>query len=256
MPENARRVRGDSRSEELAALNTVEIAPQPEEIRDWAEDNPIYIFNVSPYPLTYEHPLVGRLTVAPCEPGEQCSKPTVLKGLIPYGVRTEMRTAELRHESGKKFALDVLQLGPFMKKEQSPLHMGIFIASEDTFDPNDPMKWAKSGRCGKKPTAAELKAANERFAAWDFALIAAGDRHFGEGPTQPTTPHMGHSNISAQMRDACTRRGQNREWNRTLESLKECPGCGERVRPGIKKHVACGWRFDLNRFEGEAVATK
>lgn len=232
-------------------LNAVEIAPQPEEIREYAETHQVCIYNVSPYQFVYQHPLVGKLVIKACPEGKPYSEPTIVKGLIPFGVRTDMKTAELRHESGKRFALDVLQIGPFMRREQSLVNAGVFIAASDTFNVDRPLDWVKSGKCSDKPTLKELERAQEAFRKADEALIAAADKHWGEGPTQPTTPHMGHSNITPQMREACLRRGQNREWAKPLLSLIECPGCGEMVKPGIKKHVACGWRFDLKGFEGE-----
>lgn len=240
-----RQVRGDQRTAELADKNVVEIVPPPEEIAEWAERNLIYIYNVSPYVYRYEHPLVGILTIKACKPGEPYSEPTVIKGMIPYGVRVEMRQAELRHESGRKFCLDVLQIGNFMDRKKSLLNCGVFIAAEDTFDPDNVQEWVKRGKCGKTPTKGELEKANAALAAWDFRLIAEADGHWDEGAPNKQAG-TGTDNIGPKHREALRRRNQTRPWDQPLQTMIDCPGCGTKVPPTIVRHT-CGAVFDWER---------
>src|SRR5258707_10066689 len=94
----------------IAERNAVgAVARQPKRMQQWADEHPVHIYNVSPYPIKYEHPLVGVLTIKGCESGEEYSEPCVIKGLLPHGVRLEMKGVEIRQEDGKEFVLDILQ---------------------------------------------------------------------------------------------------------------------------------------------------
>lgn len=258
---NARQVRGDHRTDELQAKNDKEIQPVPEELLQYSEANPIYIFNVSPYSHKIEHPSIGCLIIPACKPGEKYSEAAIVPGLQPYGVPTDMVTVDIRHDSGRLFALDILGLGPFKDRRNALIRQGIFIATGDTLDMDDlvPYKmapkvtlnvprWVKSGKCPDTPTVKELEEANAQFAAWDFEKIQEADRFWDAGPANK---EEGSNNIRTEHREALRRRGQTRPWDQPLQTLIDCPGCGTKIQPGIRKHVLCGWRFDHNCFESE-----
>lgn len=221
------------------------IAAIPKNMQKFAADNPIYLYNVTPYEYRYQHPMVGILTINKCEDGEDHSKPTIIPGVIYQGVRLEMKGVEMRPEDGKAFVLDILQLGYGMRAQESPVHRGIFVASGDTFDYQKPHDWVESGTAFKKPTKKELADANARFFEWDQSLIAQGDKHWGEGPTG-VDGTRGHANISDQMRDAAKRRNQARPWCLKIEQMANCPGCQESIKPGIVVHN-CGAVLDWDR---------
>lgn len=254
MGANARQVKGDERTGELAAKNQFEVAPIPAEIEDFANANPIYIYNVSPYPQIVEHPLVGRLTIPGCKPGREYSDPAIIKGMVPFGVREQIEYAEVRHESGRRVALDVLGIGPFLNPRFSLLSAGIFIAAEDTFDATDLVdvkvankrngepvmmslpRWVKTGKLGKKPTGDELRRAHAELAKTDFAQIAEADRFWDNGPGDK---NEGVGNITAKHREALRRRGQTRDWDKPQVTMIDCPGCGDRISPSVVQHK-CG----------------
>lgn len=253
---NARQVRGDSRTEELAAKNDKEIQPVPEEITQYAEDNLIYIFNVSPYQHKIEHPSVGVLLIPACKPGEKYSDCAIVKGMQPYGVPTDMQTVDIRHDSGRLFALDVLGLGAFRDQKNSLLAQGVFIATGDTLDLKDMVpyrmapkvvlsvpRWVKSGKCPETPTAKEVAEANKRFEQWDVAKIAEADRFWDAGPANK---EEGSNNIREEHRHALRRRGQTRPWDQPILTLTDCPGCGEKVSPSVVVHK-CGAVFNWDK---------
>jgi hypothetical protein len=258
---NARQVRGDSRTEELQAKNDKEIQPVPEELTDWSEANPVYIFNVSPYSHKIEHPSIGVLVIPACEKGKRVSDSVTVPGMQAYGVPTDMQSVEIRHDSGKLFALDLLGLGAFRDQKNSLVNQGVFIATGDSLDLNDRVpykmapkvtinvpRWVKKGKCPDTPTEKELVAAEKLFATYDFAKIAEADRFWDAGPANK---EEGSNNIRAEHREALRRRGQMRPWDQELKTLVDCEGCGEKVQPGIKKHNKCGWRFDHGCFEND-----
>lgn len=245
---------------ELVGLNAIDIPPVPDELLDFAKANPVYIFNVSPETFHVEHPLVGRLTIKACEDGKPYSEPTIIPGLLPYGVRVEMQTADLRHESGRQFAVDIIGVGAFKDRRYSLMRRGIFIAANDTFDPDDMVvfklgkgninlpRWVnlKHGQTAKKPTVGELERAHKLAENWDFEKIAEADVYQDQGPSNPLTG-TGNNNISVEHRQAARRRKQSRVWlNETNVSYITCPGCQENIKPGMVKH-SCGAVLDPDK---------
>lgn len=260
---NARQVRGDSRTEELQAKNDKEIQPVPPEITDYAEANPIYVFNVSPYSHKVEHPSIGALTIFGCPEGALHSEPAIIKGMQPYGVPTDMTTVEIRHDSGRLFALDLLGIGAFRDHRNSLLKQGVFIATGDTLDLDDLIaykmapkvtlnvpRWVRTGKCPDEPTPKELRDANKAFELYDVELIREADKFHDDGPGD-----KGQNNISARHREALRRRKQTRPWDQPIESLVSCPGCGDHVRPGIIMHRACGYVFDMKKAVAAGMIT-
>ena len=260
---NARQVRGDQRTEELQAKNDKEIQPEPEENQEYADTHLIHIFNVSPYPYKIDHPSVGTLIIPACEPGKRYSKPAIVKGTMPYGVPTDMTTVEIRRDSGRIFALDLIGLGAYRDSKKSLVQRGVFISTGDTLDMKDlvPYKvgkargkdviinvprWVKRGESPETPSEKELREAERLFEADDAQLIRDGNKHWDEGPTIATARHLGQENISQEMREAAKRRGQNVPWNRPIETLKPCDGCGEMIPPTVVVHK-CGAVFDWDK---------
>ncbi len=265
---NARQVRGDSRTEELAAKNDKEIQPEPLENEEYAATHLIHLFNVTPYEHKLDHPSIGSLIIPAAGEGERYSKPAIIPGTMPYGVPTEMTTVEIRRDSGKLFALDIIGVGPFKPRAKSLFQRGVFISAADKLDLDDLVgmktgrahgkevvlnvpRWVIKGDSPATPSEKEIAAAEKIFADWDAELIREGTKHWDEGPTIATARHMGHENITMMMREASRRRGQNVAWDQPIQNLVECPGCGTRVARNIKKHMLCGWRFDHQCFESE-----
>jgi hypothetical protein len=257
---NARQVRGDSRTEELAAKNDKEIQPEPLENEEFAATHLIHIFNVSPYSHKIDHPSIGSLTIPACEPGKKHSEPAIILGTMPYGVPTDMTTVEIRRDSGKLFALDIIGLGPYKNRKVSLLKQGVFIASGDRLNLDDlvPYKtgrahgrdqiinvprWVVRGESPSIPTAKELAEANRLFEQTDFEKIAEADRFHDAGPANK---EEGSNNIGREHREALRRRNQKRVWDQPNETLKQCEGCGQMVSPAVVVHT-CGAVFNWDK---------
>lgn len=249
--------------EELIAKNEVEIPPVPAELEDWAKEHPIHVFNCSPETFRIHHPIMGVVTIHGCEEGKEYSQATIIPGLIPYGVRVEMTTAELRHESGRQFAVDLVGLGAFKDGKKSLWARGVFIAANDTFEPNEVKSfkigsvhgkhssislpvWVdmKIGETSEEPTRAEVKAARKRAADWDRYLVAEADSYHDQGASKE---------IQAEHRHAARRLGQVRPWDQPLIAMQDCPGCGAKVPPGIARH-SCGAILDWNKAIALGIA--
>ncbi len=249
---------------ELATKNAIDLPPVPDELISWAQENPIYIYNVGPERHEIEHPLVGRVVINPCPAGEAYSQPTVIPGLLPYGVRTDMNTGEIKHESGRQFVVDILGVGQFKNQRYSLIRRGVFIASNDTFDAEKSTtfkigkgritlpEWVnlKKGECSDKPTKKEIAQANKMLEKLDFETIAEANALWDKGPGKE-----GQESITEQHRYALRRRNKTADWDKPQETLVDCDGCGDKIRPNVVKH-SCGAVRDAEKALALNMITK
>jgi hypothetical protein len=92
---------------------------------------------------------------------------------------------------------------------------------------------------GDAPTAEELRAAQEKLDEFYRALVAAADREW----------ERSHSFLFIHdlQRRAAARLGVEREWHYRARETRECPGCGERVKPGVAVCKSCGAVLDREK---------
>lgn len=202
------------------------LPPQLQSIMDSHELKPLYIFNVGHHRWPDRPAGDKYYTINACPPGERYSAPTVVPFVPVYHVATDLNKMEARMEDCHAVANDIVGIGPFKPRSGELTRFGVFIAA------------------GETPTEEELAAANAAYERTDLELIQLADSLANEGPE-------GLKSITGEMRDACRRRNVVRDWAKAQRAGQQCPGCGEMVTAGIKKHVACQWRFDLGCFEGD-----
>jgi hypothetical protein len=96
---------------------------------------------------------------------------------------------------------------------------------------------------GDAPTEEELRRAQERLDEFYRALVAAADREW----------ERSHSFLFIHdlQRRAAARLGLEKEWHYQARETEECPGCGERVKPGIAVCRSC--HAVLNRDKALAL---
>ena len=92
---------------------------------------------------------------------------------------------------------------------------------------------------GDAPTEAELRAAQEKLDDFYRALVAAADREW----------ERSHSYLFIHdlQRRAASRLGLEKEWHYRSRETAECPGCGERVKPGVAVCKSCGAVLDREK---------
>src|SRR5580693_7598046 len=85
---------------------------------------------------------------------------------------------------------------------------------------------------GDSPTEQELRAAQEKLDDFYRALVAAADREW----------ERSHSFLFIHdlQRRAAARLGLEKEWHYQARETEECPGCGDRVKPGVAVCKSCG----------------
>jgi hypothetical protein len=96
---------------------------------------------------------------------------------------------------------------------------------------------------GEAPTEAELRSAQEKLDDFCRALVAAADREW----------ERSHSFLFIHdlQRRAAKRLGVEKEWHYQARETEECPGCGERVKPGVAVCKSC--HAILNREKALAL---
>src|SRR5260370_634984 len=84
---------------------------------------------------------------------------------------------------------------------------------------------------GNMPTEDELRNARSRLEEFYRALVAAADREW----------ERSHSFLFIHdlQRRAAGHLGLNKEWYYQARETAECPGCGERVKPGVAVCKSC-----------------
>jgi hypothetical protein len=92
---------------------------------------------------------------------------------------------------------------------------------------------------GDVPTEDELRSARSRLEEFYRALVAAADREW----------ERSHSFLFIHdvQRRAAGHLGLNKEWYYQARETAECPGCGERVKPGVAKCKSCGAILDREK---------
>jgi len=96
---------------------------------------------------------------------------------------------------------------------------------------------------GDSPTEQELRAAHEKLDEFYRALVAAADREW----------ERSHSFLFIHdlQRRAAAQLGVEKEWHYQSRETEECPGCGERVKPGVAVCKSC--HAILNRDKALAL---
>jgi hypothetical protein len=96
---------------------------------------------------------------------------------------------------------------------------------------------------GDAPTEEELRSAQERLDEFYRALVAGADREW----------ERSHSFLFIHdlQRRAASRLGLQKEWHYQARETEECPGCGERVKPGVAVCKSC--HAILNREKALAL---
>lgn len=92
---------------------------------------------------------------------------------------------------------------------------------------------------GEAPTEEELRGAQKRLDEFYRALVAAADREW----------ERSHSFLFIHdlQRRAAARLGMEKEWHYQARQTVECPGCGERIKPGIAVCKACHAILDRDK---------
>ena len=89
------------------------------------------------------------------------------------------------------------------------------------------------------PTEEELRGARAKLDEFYRALVASADREW----------ERSHSYLFIHdlQRRAAANLGLEKEWYYQVRETAECPGCGERVKPGVAVCKSCGAILDREK---------
>jgi len=167
------------------------------------------------------HRMYGTFQIAGCGEGEPyaLTRITPRTAVMDYG---DKRTLPL-HITAREIAEDLCREINSDAGERS--YLGVFVCAGDA------------------PTAEELRIATEKLDEFYRALVAGADREW----------ERSHSFLFIHdlQRRAASRLGLEKEWHYQARETQECPGCGERVKPGVAVCKSCG--AILNREKALAL---
>jgi hypothetical protein len=94
---------------------------------------------------------------------------------------------------------------------------------------------------GDAPTPEEIADARRRLNAFYRRKVAEADREWARSHS--------HLFLDDLQRRAARELGLEREWNYQLHETSDCPGCGERVKPGVAVCKSCGAILDREKAQ-------
>lgn len=211
----------------LQDLNSRKRKPIPAYLEDAAKFPPVYIYNI--YDMAHEVPLggMGTYRIPACEPGAEYSEPCIVKGFIAdeYDEADGNGKMSWNPEQGSDVAKDVVGIG-----SSSP-QMGSYTTNRQW--------WGVFIAAGEKPTAEELASAKAKLDQMQTHLVMEGDGLALQGPE-------GIKQIGPVHRRAVQWKKQKRDWATLPETMVDCPGCGDPIKPGVVKH-SCGAILDMDK---------
>jgi hypothetical protein len=171
------------------------------------------------------HRTYGTFQIAGCTQGEDCAltRITPRTAIMDYGDKRTLPLAITAREIADDLCLEVNSDAG----ERS--FLGVFVCA------------------GSAPTEQELSGARKRLNDFYQALVDAADREW----------ERTHSVlfINDLQRRAAASLGLEKEWyTRTPAYAGECPGCGERVKPGVAVCRVCGAILDREKAASLGLA--
>jgi len=147
----------------------------------------------------------------------------------PYKLtRVEARTAVM--DLGDKRTLDVSITAAEVAQD---------LCREINADGGEESFFGVFAAAGEMPTDEELRKARERLAAFYRLLVAGADREW----------ERSHSYlfINDTERRAAQYLGLEKDWFYQPKEMVECPGCGEKIKPGVAVCRTCGAILDREK---------
>jgi hypothetical protein len=179
---------------------------------------PLYIFNIADIPHEKHLGSLGRFLIPACPAGEPYSKPLVIHGVYAdeFDMATENGDMGVNFVMGTDVARSVVgldssspDLGPYTT---NLTWQGAFIAASKT------------------PTKAELDEAHAKFTRFNAMYLQIGDSLAEQGKI---------GEIPAASRKAVKYLNQGRDWAKAPVPMKDCPACGEAIKPNVAVCTHC-----------------
>jgi len=160
------------------------------------------------------HRSYGVFTVRGCKPGEAYALTRVSpqKAVMDLGDKRTLDVPITAHEVGQDLCREINTDGG------DDSFFGVFVAAREM------------------PAAEELSQARARLEAFYRRLVAAADREW----------ERSHSYlfINDVQRRAAQHLGVEKDWFYQPKETVECPGCGEKIKPGVAVCKSCGAILD------------
>lgn len=187
-----------------------------------ADDNQVYLFSVSPWPLRREMGSWGDYHIPACADNEEFVKLRPIPGIFTEPIPVNESTFNLEHIEGTYVAEQILGIGKMMPPSLSFVKFGVFIGS------------------GKEPTNQELSKAKEALNAYFGDLVQEARAAFAQGPKEAQNV------ITERHRLAARRLGlMDEPWlaNFAPDARKKCPIDGTFTTSDVLMCPTCQYIF-------------
>lgn len=223
---------------QLSQLNNKKVQPIPEAVKRMAEASSFHIYNVGPYTWIQRMGSMGTWTIQPAKwEGNtfiEISPALVVPGLVFETVTVDIDRQEQRPWDGREFVNDIIGVGKFKSTQQDLTRWGVFVTN------------------GKEPSKKEIETAQSKLMERWAELVTEADGFQAQGPNAL-------QNITAEHRRAAAAMNVERDWSKQPKPMIDCPGCGEKIMPGIAVHggrYGCGAILDRKKAEALGLADK
>ena len=162
MPVTAQQVQAEI--SQFMGQNQRTVEPVIPSILRRAEEEALYIFNVSPWPYMQNLGTLGTRVVPACEEGRRYSKPLVIPGtVVEYVPANESQMRPILHD-GEQVANDIVGIGPHLMPYNSLVRRGCFVSHSNP------------------PKAEEVAEAHEKLLLWCDTLIKQANDAAAQSP--------------------------------------------------------------------------
>ncbi len=232
MPEVDLRITAEQASQQAAAMmrkqkhqrRVPKLAPRLQQLSD-AEK--VYIHNVGPWPCTRELGSWGSFTVPACPEGKRWASMAPIPGIFTEPIPITEKEFKLDEYEGSYVANQILGIGSHTPKSASFVRLGCFQS------PNE------------RPTAEELKAANDALDGYAKQLFKEGITAHNKGPKEAEMV-IGDKHMWAAIRTNNPDAPFLKQYS--PESRQECPNCGTMSKTGVVTCAQCRYIFDEKRY--------
>jgi len=197
-------------------------APILDSVRQLAEDEPVFIFNVSPWKYSRRMGNHGTFVIKGCLEGQEHSEPLRLPGIIFMPYPDSETTDKIIMESGKHLAGQIVGLGAHNLPANSLARCGVAICEQ----------WP--------PTKDQIAAAKKALHEGELAsLIREADSAIGQGPKAAEDTIRGRHHEAARILRLSAAEHPWIGRAMAATSREDCKFCGEPMRKGLARCPNC-----------------
>lgn len=244
-----------------------DVDPLPDLITELSKKEQVAIVSVGPWAQVIKAGTLGTKYVPACREGEEYSDPLVLDGLVieHYPLR-EGKMDPLMHKdsTGWNVGWQLIGVGPHLHPMNSKVKYGLFVtrgnpkmpplSAKDEQDPEKRRWWLRERF---KPTAAELKKANDELNKRFNALVQEARSAAAQGQKAVEETIRPNQHILAAQRLGLDPQAERWMQNAMPEAARtKCGYCGVSIPESVAKCPNCHEIVDQDLYDSLKAGKK